>query len=961
MSRYLRFPFPVAAGLFLSLAARGSTFTVTNVNDAGTGSLRKAINDVNAAAGLDTIAFNITGTGVHTIALLSALPAVTSPVVIDGTTQPSCTAPCVELNGSGAGAGANGLNVTAGGSTIKGLAINRFNANGILISGAGGNVVVGCYLGTNAAGTAASGNGDGVFVSASPNNRVGGTTVAERNVISGNLVDGVRLDGAGSTGNVVEGNFIGLNAGGTAAVPNVFNGVVVSGAGGNTIGGTAAAARNVISGNGKNGIGIAGGASGNLVAQNFVGTNPAGNAPIGNALDGVILTSGATGNTIGGAWGSGGTLISGNNGNGIQLTGGATTNVVKGNRIGTDVDGTADVGNKMNGVLISDAPGNTIGGTFFGTERNIISGNDQNGILVTGSGATGNHVFQSYIGTNASGNGPIANTNDGVFLANGATGNLIGGTGPIDGNVISYNAVDGLRIDGAATSGNLVQGNFIGVDSFGSFDLGNGVNGVVISGAPNNTIGGSAPSARNVIGGNGANGIGITGATATGNLIQGNRIGGGFFPNDGDGIYAVAGSNMFLSNLISGNGGLAIDLAPDGVTANDAGDVDSGPNGLQNFPVITLALFGLNSNMVIRGTLDSSAAAGSQEVQLFRTFGDPTNHGEADELIYDFPSLPAGAFSFRTPSFAPPAVIYAGDQITATVTTADGTSELAQNVTVTHNAAPVVNAGPDQNTVVGTLVTLNGGLSSDPDALPDGGSIQAGRFAWMQTGGGGVTLAGATSATPTFTPSSVDTYSFQLYVYDGLDYSGYDSVTVTVHPPAPAAGNDGPLCVGATLHLTASTVSGATYAWTGPNGFTSNAQSPSIANVTTSAAGVYAVTATVNGIASAAGSTMAAVDALPAASASGSATICAGSSTPLTGGGGTSCAWSPSAGLSNAASCAPTASPTSTTTYSLTVTNSAGCSSTNTAQVTVTVNTDATAPTVAAPAAVKVTQTVCSP
>src|SRR5690606_20409309 len=106
-------------------------FVVTNTNDSGAGSLRQNIADANTEAGADTISFAIPGTGVQTITLLSALPTITDEVVIDGTTQTGfTTTPLIEIDGSGAGAAANGLTLTAGasGSAIKSLTINRFGS-----------------------------------------------------------------------------------------------------------------------------------------------------------------------------------------------------------------------------------------------------------------------------------------------------------------------------------------------------------------------------------------------------------------------------------------------------------------------------------------------------------------------------------------------------------------------------------------------------------------------------------------------------------------------------------------------------------------------------------------------------------------------------------------------------------------------------------------------------------------
>jgi hypothetical protein len=216
-----------------------ATFSVTNTLNSGAGSLRQAILDANATAGPDIIAFNIPGGGVQTIAPTSPLPTITDAVTIDGYSQPGASPNTlsvgsnavllIELSGASAGSGAVGLTITAAGSVIQGLVINRFSAHGIRITGAGatGNVIAGNYIGTNATGTAALPNiGSGVRIDTGAQaNRIGtnGDGVAddaERNVISGNGTQGVRITGSGTNSNVVAGNYIGTNATGTAALPN---------------------------------------------------------------------------------------------------------------------------------------------------------------------------------------------------------------------------------------------------------------------------------------------------------------------------------------------------------------------------------------------------------------------------------------------------------------------------------------------------------------------------------------------------------------------------------------------------------------------------------------------------------------------------------------------------------------------------------------------------------------------
>ena len=179
-----------------SINTQAATFTVTTNADSGAGSLRTAITGANAAAGLDTIQFNISGAGVQTISLASQLPVITSPVIIDGTTQPgaNCTTVgglLIELNGAGAGAtaGQGGLEFDSGasGSTIQGLIINRFGGYGMYLNGTGDSFIRCNYIGTDATGSVDLGNNkSGVRVSFGNNNIFGGTNPGDRNVISGN-------------------------------------------------------------------------------------------------------------------------------------------------------------------------------------------------------------------------------------------------------------------------------------------------------------------------------------------------------------------------------------------------------------------------------------------------------------------------------------------------------------------------------------------------------------------------------------------------------------------------------------------------------------------------------------------------------------------------------------------------------------------------------------------------------
>jgi len=399
--------------------AYGATFTVDSTADTsdfstadglcdtddsvgdGPCTLRAAIEQANFDAGTDTIAFSIAGVGPHTISPGSALPTITDPVVIDGSSEPDfVSTPVVELDGTSAGAAVNGLNITAGGSTVKGLVINRFGGDGIQLSTNGGNTIQGNYIGTDATGTADVGNSSvGVYIVGVPGNTIGGTAAGAGNVISGNNSIGVFIAGSAAGGNTIQGNYIGTDATGTADLGNASVGVQVNFAPGTTIGGMAAGARNVISGNDSYGVSITGNmATGNQIQGNYIGTDVSGTADLGNTAEGVSIL-GAPSNTIGGTSAGGRNVISGNDGHGVSIAGSAPGNKIQGNYIGTDLTGTLDLGNTSNGVYIwNDANDNTIGGALTGS-GNTIAFNGGDGVHV--ESGTGNLIDPNSIHSNA--------------------------------------------------------------------------------------------------------------------------------------------------------------------------------------------------------------------------------------------------------------------------------------------------------------------------------------------------------------------------------------------------------------------------------------------------------------------------------------------------------------------------------------------------------------------------------
>jgi titin len=790
----------VVLGLW-SAALGAATFTVTNNADSGAGSLRQAILDANASAGADTIAFAI-GSGPQTITLALSLP-ITEAVVVDGQTQPGFAGtPIIEVSG---GSATSCFSVSSTGTTLRGFIINRCLQAAVQLSGSS-HVVEGNYIGTNTAGTAALGNLRGITISNGTNIRIGGAAAAARNVISGNTLDGISFTGT-SSGNLVQGNSIGTNATGSAAVPNGLAGIdlrntfsantisdniisgntgtgilatgaaitnnviignkiganaagtaalqngsrgihLINGPANNRIGGTTTAERNLISGNVLFGIQLeSAGTSGNRVEGNFIGTNVSGTAAIPNGSGGISLSSGAVNNTIGGTVAGAGNVISGNTGNGIACNVSGT--LIAGNLIGTNAAGTAALPNTPSGIRMDLATNTTIGGTVAAA-RNVISGNTSTGISILGASNSGNTITGNYIGTDSSGTIAVGNQGGGFSIVNGAVNTTVGGTTAAARNVISGNTTFGVHISFGAT-GTIVQGNYIGTDVSGVLDLGNTTNGVEILSASNNTIGGTAAGAGNVISGNNQTGVDISvvSTPATSNVVAGNLIGtnaagnaaipnlqgvrigsattnntiggtaagsrnvisgnqsngvflssatdnllhGNFIGTDaaGTGSLSNAGSGVLINagtrnqiggtaagaanrirfngtgvvitsgtahairrNSIANQTGLGIDLrGTTGVTANDSGDADTGPNNLQNFPVLTSALL-ISGTTIVSGMLNSTPST-TFDIEIFDNSAcDGSGNGEGLTFVTSTTvttnAAGNGSFSVTVPS-----------------------------------------------------------------------------------------------------------------------------------------------------------------------------------------------------------------------------------------------------------------------------------------------------------------------
>jgi hypothetical protein len=291
------FTLVLAGTMFAGSIASAAVFTVTNVNDSGPGSLRQAILNANASPGADTINFNIPGGGVQTIAPTNALPAITNAVFIDGFSQPGSSANTsassdnsvhlIRLDGYKClDTSAAGLNFTtaspfaaspASGSTVRGLCIVRFS-NGVKANEASNITIAGNWIGMDVDGVARGTTAEGIYIIwfFNPGNNVviGGTSPADRNVISGGSY-GIWFNGP-TTATFVQGNFIGTDPTGTLPRGAVFGEIYLFTSSNITIGGAVTGARNVISGaTFGGGVGDQAGQN-NVIEGNFIGSDVSG-------------------------------------------------------------------------------------------------------------------------------------------------------------------------------------------------------------------------------------------------------------------------------------------------------------------------------------------------------------------------------------------------------------------------------------------------------------------------------------------------------------------------------------------------------------------------------------------------------------------------------------------------------------------------------------------------------------
>lgn len=658
----------------------------------------------------------------------------------------------------------SGLQITGGDSIVRGLAINYFNI-GISLETAGNNVIAGNYIGLALDGVTPVGNRTGIRItSTSDGNRIGTDgdgldDTAERNVISAsgfvqqNNSFGILID-SGSDQNLIAGNHIGADASGTLDRGNAQGGIVTGGItviGTNGDGVGDAVEGNLISGNDGHGISLSTTASGSRVSGNKIGTEISGTSALANNSHGVSVgpCSGSVqcSNHIIGTDGDGisdaleGNLISGNGGDGVFIPAGTlNNNVVAGNKIGTNLSGTAalpnDVGVSLGGT--SSRVGTNHDGISDNLEGNLIAGNGQHGVYIPN--ASQQTIAGNKIGTNVDGAAALPNVQSGIRVE----GNNI----VIRDNLVSGNNQHGIHIYDAFFI--TVTGNTIGAALDGVTPLGNSLHGVLIAtNSDDSTIGGGGAGEANVIAFNSGDGVFVDSSCGAGLCLH----------------------NTILGNSIFENGELGIDLAPNGVTPNDAGDGDTGANNLQNYPLVSAAS-ALGANIVVTGTLNSTPATTFTLNFYSSPTCDPSGNGEG--AVYLGTGLVAtdgngdAAFVLSLAGFAAD-----GDALSGTATSPDGnTSEFS-------SCGAVVGEEP-----ISGLQAANDGPT--PLGLPTHftSTLQSGTgvsFAWDFGDG-----SSATGAFPSHTYTATGSYSATVTVSNSLG-SATAGTNVTILPPLSCA------------------------------------------------------------------------------------------------------------------------------------------------------------------------------
>jgi hypothetical protein len=574
--------------ILLSVSSYGNVYTVdNNLNtddlaptylpiNPGTNSLRKCIRFANASLGMDTIKFAITGAAPYIILVATTAPTVpltiTDPVFINGYSQPTASAGNLLIQLSGAnGKDILQLNAGSDGSTIEGLVIYGNNStSGISVNSSNNHVISGNYIGTNLAGSAAVAGSIlqvGIALSGATNCTIGGSVgKSTRNIISGTNTNGISATNC--TTLKIKGNFIGLGADGTTAIPNVQNGINLANPTTSvTIGGLAVQERNVISSHTNGSAILVATCTGLTIQNNYIGTDSTGIIAKGNRTG--INISGSSSILIGGTTYSARNIIASSiNNQGITMATCTTPIVIKGNFIGVGANGTTALGNLTGGISIVTSPtaAITIGG-LTRAERNVISSNPSTAIVINACSTT--TIQNNYIGTDST--GMLARGNQGGISLTAVTNDLlIGGTTYAARNLICNSTSNpGILLTTCATA-IAIKGNSIGISADGSTAFGNKNYGISIQSSPSAiiTIGGTTRPERNVISSSTNTGIVISqgtsatiqnnfiGTDTTGMFARGNQAGGISISNTP--TVLIGGTSYSARNIVSASTGVGI-------------------------------------------------------------------------------------------------------------------------------------------------------------------------------------------------------------------------------------------------------------------------------------------------------------------------------------------------------------------------------------------------------------------
>lgn len=481
----------VLAAFLFAHECSAATFTVTDTGDAGGAcltvcTLRSAITEANGSTGPHTILFSMPGSGVQTIQPATELPAIIEPVNIDATPNalPDGT-PQIEIKGDRVSG--NGLSFTVGGSgsTIKGVAVTSFDTGaGIVLTGTSGVTIISNWIGVNPSNGAADGNSVGIYVEDSTGSVIGAP--GNGNVISGNTAVGLDIYCATAgqdTQHVISGNIIGADSRGGAQIANALVGLRITNCKNNTIGGSDAGASRGALGDGNL---ITGGiaeittlvkldsSDENDIAHNIIGSNLDVSARLGSPETGILIEN-ASNNAIGSMSGTAAPNWISGAASGIYILGGTEAghrsrgNLVVNNLIGTSYDGQSAVPNATTAVLLASGAGvvdqNRIGLAGSG---NVVSGNSGTAIRLDGAQVTNNSVVGNLIGVARDGVTPLPNDGDGVWVTEGGTENVVGGSSAAgEANTIAYNGGSGVSVylGSLRISQNSIFDNaFIGID-----------------------------------------------------------------------------------------------------------------------------------------------------------------------------------------------------------------------------------------------------------------------------------------------------------------------------------------------------------------------------------------------------------------------------------------------------------------------------------------------------------------